>query len=33
VLALILNALWDVFSYNDFQLPRMLWGAVTGSAS
>lgn len=30
---LVLNALWDIISYNDFQLPKLTWQAIrTGSA-
>lgn len=31
--AVVASALWEIISYNDFMLPRLLWGAVsTGSA-
>lgn len=29
----LLPLLWTIISYNDFMLPRLLWGAITGSAS
>ncbi len=33
MLSIILGAVWDVVSYNDFQIPRALWqAATTGSA-
>jgi hypothetical protein len=33
VTSLILNALWELISYNDFQLPKLAWQAIrTGSA-
>lgn len=31
--SVILSAVWDVFSYNNFQIPRAAWSAIeTGSA-
>lgn len=33
MLGVLAGALWDVISYNDFYLPRLLWEAIsTGSA-
>ncbi|MGY2036603.1 hypothetical protein ACW9HF_15080 [Nocardia gipuzkoensis] len=35
MLGIILSALWDVISYNDFQISRALWhslSSATGSA-
>ena len=28
MLSLILNALWDVISYNDFQIPKAGWSLL-----
>ncbi len=31
--AVILSAIWEVFSWNDFQVPRAAWHAIeSGSA-
>ncbi|WP_159840197.1 hypothetical protein [Nocardia sp. CY41] len=33
-MAALLPLLWTIISYNDFMLPRLLWGVVSsGSAS
>lgn len=31
-LPLILGLAWEILSYGDFALPRLLWGAISGSA-
>lgn len=33
MVSVILGAIWDIISWNDFQLPRAAWSAITtGSA-
>ncbi len=31
-LPLVLGLLWEIVSFGDFAVPRLLWGAISGSA-
>lgn len=33
MLGVLAGAIWDIVSFNDFQIPRFLWGIITSGSA